>query len=55
MTDSVSGDHRYYGEDSLPLSNSSTITDLTVTITVARTTGVTNSGQYTNFPAVVVA
>ena len=49
MTDSVSGDHKWYGENRLRLENSSTITDLTVTITIVKTKGLSYYDQYTNF------
>jgi prepilin-type N-terminal cleavage/methylation domain-containing protein len=40
----------YGGQDILTLSNSKSITSLTITINVAQTTGVTANGGYTSFP-----
>ncbi|MEO7719060.1 MAG: IPT/TIG domain-containing protein [Capsulimonas sp.] len=46
----TSGSGPYYGEEQVNVSSTKTITALSVTITVQKTTGVRYQGQYGNFP-----
>ena len=48
-TSRLGGDQRYYGEHVITLTNASSISDLTVTISIAQTPGLTYLGQYTTF------
>jgi endo-1,4-beta-xylanase len=46
----ATGSNLWWRELDLILNNTAPLTALTITITVQKTTGVTGSGQYTNFP-----
>jgi prepilin-type N-terminal cleavage/methylation domain-containing protein len=51
VTMKVTGDasNKYYGEDRIYLTNTDTVSALTITINVARTTNLTYHGMYTDF------
>ena len=46
---SIAGDQTYYGEHIITLTNTGTITSLSITITVQRTTGLARQSEYTTF------
>ena len=46
----ANGSGPYWGEEDLKITNTATMTALQITITIQKTTGVTYSGQYSNFP-----
>jgi prepilin-type N-terminal cleavage/methylation domain-containing protein len=54
-TPSTSGDHRWDGEHRIALTNTSTITAMTVTIVVDRTVGLSYDGMSTDFPGGTLA
>ena len=54
-TPGTAGDQKYYGDHIVTLTNTTPITDLTVTISIAQTTGLTYAAQYTNFWSGTVA
>ena len=47
-TATVAGDHRWYGENRIALTNTSTITAMTVTIVVDRSAGLSYAGMWTD-------
>ncbi len=53
-TGSVAQNSPYYGEEDLKFSNTSTITAMTATITVQKTTGITYSSAYATFGGVTM-
>jgi hypothetical protein len=48
-TGTVASNSPYFGEEDVKFSNTSTITALTITITVQKTTGISYNGMYTTF------